>query len=148
MQDIVGPCLNLIPARIQIGADNTFRELFQQIHKQQVAMIAYESTPFEQIARQARWPASTRLASIFQYQNLPDQEISKSECHDNEAPWEVTGYASYGDFMLQIGACRIMAWPEANVRALFRFMFNEENSVPVESRGKSKLLCENPLPDE
>jgi amino acid adenylation domain-containing protein len=130
-QHVVGPCLNVIPARIRLDTDQSFRDLLQQIHEQQVAAIPYEATPFDRIARQASWPASTRFASILQYQHLPDQEAAESE-FSTASTWTIAGNAVYGGGLLLDSACWLMAWPpQANDHAAFRFTFCGETLSPT-----------------
>jgi Condensation domain/Phosphopantetheine attachment site len=132
----VGPCLNFMPARVRINTDQCFRDLLQQVYEQQMAIIPYESTPFDRIARQALWPASTRFASIFQFQNIPDQENDENKS-STDSTWTIAGNATYGGGLLQDGACWLMAWPVAEDRAAFRFTFSAETLSL--SRAKSIL---------
>ena len=121
-QDVAGPCLNLIPARVRINTGQSVRDLLQQIYEQQVAVMSYESTPFDRIAKQAPWPASMPFASIFQYQNLPDRDTSGIQSSTDSAG-TIAGHAVYGGGLLQSGACWLMAWPVADGKAAFRFTF-------------------------
>lgn len=121
-QDVIGPCLNLIPTRVRINTEQSIRDLLQQIYEQQVAVMSYESTPLDRIAKQAPWPASMPFASIFQYQNLPDQDTSGIQS-STDSTGTVAGNAVYGGGLLQSGACWLMAWPVADGHAAFRFTF-------------------------
>ncbi|KAI4117411.1 MAG: hypothetical protein LQ345_002352 [Seirophora villosa] len=126
VHEVVGPCLNVIPARIVIDPNSPVRDLLQQIQEQQVAAIPYESVPFDRIARQADWPASTTpYPAIFQYQSLPDQPLAEDD-PDTGSSWTYSGNACYGGGLLQAGACWLMAWPERDGYASFRFTFAKE----------------------
>lgn len=43
-QDVVGPCLNVLPARVRINPEQSFTELLKQVYEQQVMAIPFEST--------------------------------------------------------------------------------------------------------
>ena len=122
-QDVIGPCLNLIPARVRIDSGQCYRDLLKQVHDQQVAAIPFESTPFDRIARQAAWPATMHFASIFQYQNLPNEDTLDTRL-SNPIASTVVGNAVYGGGLLQHGGCWLMGWPVADGRAGFRFTFS------------------------
>ena len=133
-QELIGPCLNFIPARVKIDAGMSLKELLQQVHAQQVAAIPYESTPFDRIVRQAPKGKSMQSATIFQYQNLPKRDSSEDDASSHNS-WTATGNATYGGGLLQSGSCWLMAWPEKGGRATFRFTYCEEtlSSARVES---------------
>ncbi|KAL8998121.1 MAG: hypothetical protein Q9169_002742 [Polycauliona sp. 2 TL-2023] len=130
---VVGPCLNVIPARIVIDTRSSVHELLRQIEERQIASIPYESVPADRIARQAGWASATaaspRFPTIFQYQSLPDQPLRSEETdvpRVGSSDSLYAGNAVYGGGLLQNGACWLMAWPEDNGRAAFRFTYAEE----------------------
>lgn len=128
-QDVVGPCLNLTPVRVRIDPDRSFRDLLHQIYNQQIAAIPYELAPFDASTKQSLWPESVRYASIFQYQNLPDQETSEKQSA-NFSAWTTAGVAVYNGGLLQDGGCWLMAWPQKDECAGFRFRFYEKTMSP------------------
>ena len=133
VHEVVGPCLNVIPARIVIDPGSSVQRFLRQIQEQQIASIPYESVPFDRITRQAGWPAATaaspRFPSIFQYQSLPSQPLPSEERGTSSIGRSSSSYAGnalYGGGLLQDGACWLVAWPENNGRAAFRFTYAEE----------------------
>lgn len=128
-QDVVGPCLNLIPIRVRIDPDQRFGDLLQHIFEQQVAAIPYESASFDPSTRQTLWPESTRYESVFHYQNLPNHETSEEESSDLSS-WTTAGTAAYGGGLVQKGGCWLVAWPEEHGSAGFCFKFCEETMSP------------------
>lgn len=49
IESIVGPCLNVVPVRVQINKSNTALELLEQVQSQQVDSMPHESLGFRQI---------------------------------------------------------------------------------------------------
>lgn len=62
-------------------------------------MIPYESTPFEQFARQAPWLPGTRFGSVFLHQNLPRASVSQDGGGDI-LKWKYAGAAAYDDVVI------------------------------------------------
>ena len=97
--DVFGPCLNILPVRLKIDPSLTFQDLLQRAHNQQVAMIPYESTPFEQFARQSPWPSGTRFGSVVLHQNIPRTSVSQDGGADG-LKWKYAGAALYDEVMI------------------------------------------------
>ncbi|KAL8656289.1 MAG: hypothetical protein Q9226_002718 [Calogaya cf. arnoldii] len=142
VHEVVGPCLNVIPARIMIDTTSTVEDLLRQIQEQQIAAIPYESVPFDRIARQANWPALTRFPAIFQYQSLPDRSLPGDESQTGSSSWTYAGNAVYGGGLLQDGACWLMAWPERKGRAAFRFTFAKETLPTTAAERILDVFCQ------
>jgi len=71
VEDIVGPCVNVIPVRIALGSKATVLDLLRMIQGQQVASMAHESLGFREIIQQCTdWPEWTYFSSIVQHQNI------------------------------------------------------------------------------
>jgi aryl carrier-like protein len=71
--NMVGPCLNLVPVRVQFGSgpDWTARQLLRQVQDQQVANMSHEVLGFREIIRHCTsWPRWTYFASTVQHQNV------------------------------------------------------------------------------
>lgn len=75
IEDIVGPCLNIIPVRIILNSDTKALDLLRVIQAQQVASMLHESLGFREIIQQCtNWPKWTYFSSIVQHQNI-SQEV-------------------------------------------------------------------------
>ena len=77
VNEILGPCLNLVPVRVRLapGTTSTTQQVLRQIHDQQLAAIPYETFGLDQIIdRCTDWPLWTRFSSIVQHQNLDGVE--------------------------------------------------------------------------
>jgi len=71
--NMVGPCLNLVPVRVQFGSgpDYTARQLLRQVQDQQVANMSHEVLGFREIIRHCTsWPRWTYFSSTVQHQNV------------------------------------------------------------------------------
>ncbi|KAL8640611.1 MAG: hypothetical protein Q9228_002487 [Teloschistes exilis] len=133
VQDIVGPCLNVIPVRMKIDRSSSLEGFLQLIEDQYVATMPYELIPMDRIAQQAGWSRHPAPWSIFQYQNLPDEvelenaDDAKPSHEDPSSKWSYAGNASYGGGQLQAGMCWLMAWPiQNNHEASFRFTYSPQ----------------------
>ncbi|KAL3421676.1 hypothetical protein PVAG01_05832 [Phlyctema vagabunda] len=68
INEVVGPCMNLIPVRVKVNAAKTCAELLQMIQKQHLNMSTYESLGFQRmIDNCTSWPKWTRFSSILQH---------------------------------------------------------------------------------
>ena len=73
VESIVGPCLNIVPIRIQLEPKWTALDLLRRIQNQQVAGMAFESLGFREIVQHCTdWPGWTYFSSIVQHQNLAE----------------------------------------------------------------------------
>ncbi|QKX55515.1 uncharacterized protein TRUGW13939_02608 [Talaromyces rugulosus] len=71
IETIVGPCINLIPVRVNVDKSNTILGLLSSIHQQHLDSLPYETTGFRQIIRECTdWPNWARFSSIVQHQNI------------------------------------------------------------------------------
>lgn len=71
IDEIVGPCMNLIPARVKLDSAATYSELLHQVQAQHLDSLPYESLGFYQIIEKCtRWPKWTRFSSILQHTNF------------------------------------------------------------------------------
>jgi hypothetical protein len=74
VENIVGPCLNMVPVRIVYRPEWTVLDLLTYIQDQQVANMPYESLGFREITRHCtEWPDWTNFSSVLQHdQNIQD----------------------------------------------------------------------------
>ncbi|PYH86146.1 acetyl-CoA synthetase-like protein [Aspergillus uvarum CBS 121591] len=71
IHEVVGPCLNVLPVRVQLHPTTERRELLDAIQQQYIDALPHSMLGFRRIIDHCtQWPPSTRLSSILQYQNL------------------------------------------------------------------------------
>ena len=74
VEDIVGPCVNIVPVRIALGSKATALDLLRMIQSQQVAAMPHESLGFQEIIQQCTdWPEWTYFSSVVQHQNISQE---------------------------------------------------------------------------
>ncbi|USP74910.1 nonribosomal peptide synthetase 4 [Curvularia clavata] len=68
IENIVGPCLNMVPVRVKYQSEWSVLDLLQNIQEQQISNMAYESLGFREITRHCTdWPDWTNFSSILQH---------------------------------------------------------------------------------
>lgn len=73
IEDIVGPCINIVPVRAQLQAAQTCHELLSSIHQQHLSLGEADSLGLESIIENCtNWPAGASFDSILQHQNLDE----------------------------------------------------------------------------
>lgn len=71
IENTVGPCLNVIPVRVNFEEQWTGLDLFRYLQDQQVANMPYESLGFREIIRHCTdWPDSTFFTTSVFHQNV------------------------------------------------------------------------------
>ena len=82
IENIVGPCVNLVPVRIAFLSGWTVLDLLHHIQDQQVANMPYESLGFREIIKHCTdYPDWTNFSTVCQHQNIERQaqiEIGKN----------------------------------------------------------------------
>jgi non-ribosomal peptide synthase protein (TIGR01720 family) len=68
IENIVGPCLNMVPVRVVYRPGWTVVNLLQNIQDQQISNMPYEALGFREITRHCtEWPDWTNFSSILQH---------------------------------------------------------------------------------
>ena len=71
VENIVGPCMNMIPVRVTFDKQLTALDLLRRVQNQQVASMPYESLGFREIVKNCTsWPNWTYFTSCVQHQNI------------------------------------------------------------------------------
>ncbi|CAO2654052.1 Nn.00g107850.m01.CDS01 [Neocucurbitaria sp. VM-36] len=72
VENIVGPCLNMVPVRVVYRPEWSVMDLLSYIQDQQISNMPYESLGFREITRHCTdWPDWTNFSSVLQH----DQNI-------------------------------------------------------------------------
>lgn len=68
IENIIGPCLNMVPVRVMYRPDWTVLDLLRNIQDQQISNMPYEALGFREITRHCTdWPDWTNFSSILQH---------------------------------------------------------------------------------
>jgi aryl carrier-like protein len=71
VENIIGPCLNLVPVRVQFEPHWTALDLLRHVQDQQVANMPYEALGFREITKHCtEWPDWTNFTTAVQHQNV------------------------------------------------------------------------------
>jgi hypothetical protein len=108
--EIVGPCLNIIPVRVNLKSLYII-DLLQQIHSQYIEAIPFEAVGFSDIVAECtNWPKWTRFSSIIQHQNIDNIDPSTSPEWGNAKMTAFSPHLDYTDIW-------VITYPEGpNVR--------------------------------
>jgi aryl carrier-like protein len=73
IETAVGPCINLIPVRLNTAGRSKVSELLAEVHDQYLTAIPHETLGFTHIIRDCTsWPRQSRFSTIVQHQNVDD----------------------------------------------------------------------------
>ncbi|KAL5437004.1 hypothetical protein PMIN07_006815 [Paraphaeosphaeria minitans] len=78
VENIIGPCLNMVPVRVVYRPEWTVFDLLGYIQEQQINNMAYESLGFREITRNCTdWPDWTNFSSVLQHnQNIQSEDAT------------------------------------------------------------------------
>ncbi|MCJ1282185.1 hypothetical protein MMC26_001508 [Xylographa opegraphella] len=73
--DVVGPCINVVPVRVNLQPIKKIIDLLQQVQQQQLDNIPFETLGSREIIRQCTdWSPSSFYNTIVQHQNIDEYE--------------------------------------------------------------------------
>lgn len=78
VESVMGPCLNIVPIRVNFEKLSTMFDLLSLIQTQQTSTIPHEGLGFQHIVDNcSEWPSGTRFSSVFQYQEFGGEDVSQ-----------------------------------------------------------------------
>lgn len=78
-QDIFGPCVNIVPARVIFQQDWSARDLIAAVNAQQAASIPFETMGSRDIIHNCTsWPKWAFFSSVITHQNYEDRQTEES----------------------------------------------------------------------
>lgn len=90
LDQVVGPCLNIIPVRVKLDRDLQVSNLLSHVQDQQIANIPFETLGFSEIIKHCTdWPTATYFSSVVQHQNL-----GHDDSDDNKVSFDGTTYTT------------------------------------------------------
>jgi hypothetical protein len=106
IEEVFGPCLNIVPVRVSLNCQQTVVELLRSVQEQHVAGLEHEWIGERAIVHRCTdWPRRTRFSSVVQYQNI--SEVSEVKI-DERVRWGIQLHAVDYDS----ANVWILAWPE------------------------------------
>ncbi|THZ03822.1 nonribosomal peptide synthase 11 [Aureobasidium pullulans] len=70
-ENVMGPCLNLVPTRLRLHGLQTASDILQSVQRQLTASIPHETVGFSEIVRNCTdWPVQTSFESVLYFQRL------------------------------------------------------------------------------
>ena len=73
IDQIVGPCVNIVPFRLRYSPAWTSVDLLRAVQDQQIDVAAVESTGLDELIDHCTdWPRGTQFETVFQHQNIDE----------------------------------------------------------------------------
>lgn len=127
IEDIAGPCINIIPVRVGVNAMDSIHDLLALVQEQQMAAMPHEGLGFRRLVKNCTdWPDWTRFSSVVQHQQLgrdgtEGQEFKLSDnlkcemgvlgpAYDSSDLWVQTT-PHKDSFKVEIGSCSSVVQP-------------------------------------
>ncbi|KAH8602265.1 nonribosomal peptide synthase [Bisporella sp. PMI_857] len=124
IENIVGPCVNMVPVRVSFKPDWTVLDLLHHVQDQQVANMPYESLGFRQIIKHCTdWKDWTNFSTVCQHQNIQRQGqlvIGKTE-------YVLGAIGSQEDF----ADITILSTPQDDEKIEISLIFTENSGAPA-----------------
>ncbi|KAG8407157.1 Nonribosomal peptide synthetase [Metarhizium acridum] len=98
IQDIVGPCINIVPVRVKLDPTQTLLELMQSVQEQFLMLGEADSLGFKDIIENCTdWPAESSFDTVIQHQNITEEPVIRfvgtgSQVREVENPNSITTY--------------------------------------------------------
>lgn len=125
IEEVFGPCLNIVPVRVALGAQQTAVDLLRSVQEQHVASLEHEWMGERAIVRRCtNWSRRTRFSSVVQYQNINEVREVKTRGGSN---WDVQLHAIDYDS----ADMWILAWPEEAEEGVESGKRNKSPSIKV-----------------
>ncbi|CAG9998538.1 unnamed protein product [Clonostachys byssicola] len=69
IEDVIGPCINAVPVRVNTSQTKTKLELLENLRDQNLQGMPYETYPYDKIVSQCtQWPCETRFSTLLECQ--------------------------------------------------------------------------------
>jgi amino acid adenylation domain-containing protein len=73
IEQVVGPCLNIVPVRVKLSQSQRYSELLSSVQEQFLTIGESDSLDTGDILQQCTsWPAGTEFQSVIQHQNIDE----------------------------------------------------------------------------
>ncbi|KAH6670809.1 nonribosomal peptide synthase [Halenospora varia] len=136
VENIVGPCVNLIPVRILFEDNWSILDLLHSVQAQQVAAMPYESLGFREIIKHCTdWPDWSNFSTVCQYQNIP----RGSQVRIGQNEYTLGAVGSQEDF----AGLTILSTPQDNDEIEISLTFTSNSGITLSFATEIfEVLCE------
>ncbi|KUJ23668.1 condensation-domain-containing protein [Mollisia scopiformis] len=133
---IIGPCVNMIPVRVNFQEDWTVLDLLHSIQDQQVTAMPYESLGFREIIKHCTsWPDWTNFSTVCQHQNI--QRQTQIQLGDNE--YTLGAIGSQEDF----ADLTVLSTPQEGNQIEISLIFTSNSGITLPfAEAMFEALCE------
>ncbi|KAE9364111.1 hypothetical protein N431DRAFT_423237 [Stipitochalara longipes BDJ] len=133
IDEILGPCMNIIPVRARIDDLCTYADLISSLQLQHNSLGEADSLGLDEIITQCtKWPADFRLNSIIQHQNI----LVTPEIYFGEVPSKIEWFDDPGRIRRIL---KLVSYPEGeNVR--LRILANTHLMTEETAKGLMETL--------
>ena len=135
VEDIVGPCVNIIPIRVRLDSKSTALDVLRKIQGQQVDSMSYESLGFREIIQHCtNWPEWSYFSSIVQHQNISQEMPLRLD----RTQYKV-GFLGCGDTLSDF---TVLSTPKDGDMVEVTLGFCEEGAIPLDFAYKAlEMMC-------
>ncbi|KAF1977723.1 hypothetical protein BU23DRAFT_596079 [Bimuria novae-zelandiae CBS 107.79] len=138
IQDVVGPCMNILPVRVPLQTNWTNADLARFVQDQHLASMPHENLGMRRIVKACTsWPKMTRFSSIYQHTNFGNQFFG--EVLSASAGSEMTGYSPPHD----VADVWIWTAPVGNGKFSVDFTFADGVVADEVAQLMLDMLCQN-----
>jgi non-ribosomal peptide synthetase component F len=143
INEVLGPCINMVPVRVRLGSAPTGNDVLQQVYNQQLSCIPFETLGLDQIIERCTdWPLWTRFSSVVQHQNLDGlEDIICNRFRFGEAVCRSGGLQRQQDSLdILVVSASVVGSPE---RIAVNMVYNEKLLAPDFVSDMMDLLLTN-----
>lgn len=124
IENIIGPCLNIVPVRTKFQPGGTVLDLFRSVQEQQVANMPFEWLGFREIIQKCTdWPKWTNFTTVVQHQNV--SRVSRLSLGRNT--YDVGAVGSQDDF----ADFAILSTPQDPGKVELNLTFTVDNTITM-----------------
>ena len=136
VEQIVGPCLNIIPVRVLFQPYWTVIDLLRSVQDQHVAAMPYENLGFREIIKHCtEWPNWTNFTTCVQHQNMAQH----TELKLGSNKYTVGNLGSNEDF----ADFSVVSTPKDSNIVEIALIYASDGQIPSDFAEKAhRMLCE------
>ena len=136
VEQIIGPCLNIIPVRVLFQPYWTVIDLLRSVQDQQVACMPYENLGFREIIKHCtQWPNWTNFTTCVQHQNMAQH--AELKLGNNE--YKVGNLGSNEDF----ADFSVVSTPKGSNVVEIALVHASDGQIPADFAQKAhRMLCD------